>query len=151
MKKSLLILSAALFTLGLSAQKKEVRISLIETTDVHGNYFPYDFINAEAGQGSMARISSYVNRQRKEQGKDAVVLLDNGDILQGQPSAYYYNYMDTQSEHLCASILNYMHYDAATVGNHDVETGHAVYDRWVSQCKFPMLGANVIQTSTGKP
>lgn len=151
MKKSILILSAALFTLGLSAQKKDVRISLIETTDVHGNYFPYDFINAEAGQGSMARISSYVNRQRKEQGKDAVVLLDNGDILQGQPSAYYYNYMDTQSEHLCASILNYIRYDAATVGNHDVETGHAVYDRWVSQCKFPMLGANVIRTSTGQP
>ena len=152
MNKFMLMLGAAAFgCLTLSAQHKEVKISLIETTDIHGNYFPYDFKNAQPGEGSMARISSYVNRQRQERGKDAVVLLDNGDILQGQPSAYYYNYMDTQSTHLCAAVLNYMGYDLGTVGNHDVETGHAVYDRWVRQCQFPMLGANVIVTATGKP
>ena len=151
MKKTIWILGVALFSLNLQAQRKQVKISLIETTDVHGNYFPYDFKNAEPGSGSMARIASYVNRQREQRGKDAVVLLDNGDILQGQPSAYFYNYMDTKSPHLCADVLNYMGYDVATVGNHDVETGHAVYDRWVSQCHFPMLGANVIRTATNTP
>ena len=33
-------------------------------------------------------------------------------------------------------MLNYMKYDVGTMGNHDVETGHAVYDRWVKQCAF---------------
>ena len=77
--------------------------------------------------------------------------MDNGDILQGQPVAYYYNYIDTTSVHVNAAILNYMKYDVGTVGNHDIETGHAVYDRWIRQCNFPILGANVIDVNTGKP
>ena len=35
--------------------------------------------------------------------------------------------------------------------NHDVETGRAVFDRWIATCDFPVLGANIIDTSTGKP
>ena len=123
--RHLVLIGASALCLNTAAQKS-VTISLIETTDVHGNYFPYDFKNAEPGSGSMARIATYVARQRNAKGKEAVVLLDNGDILQGQPSAYYYNYIDTRSPHVTAEVLNYMNYDAATVGNHDVETGHAV-------------------------
>ena len=37
------------------------------------------------------------------------------------------------------------------MGNHDVETGHAVYDRWVKQCAFPVLGANIVDNKTGEP
>lgn len=151
MKEMLLSLCAACFTLGIAAQTKEVKFSLLETTDVHGNYLPYNFITGEEGTGSMARVYTYVKQLRQTEGKDHVVLLDNGDILQGQPIAYYYNYIDTKSPHLCSAVLNYMQYDAGTVGNHDVETGHAVYDRWVKQCKFPMLGANVIVTKDEKP
>mgnify|MGYP000730194952 CR=1 FL=1 len=65
--------------------------------------------------------------------------------------AYYYNYMDTASVHVCAAMLNYMRYDVGNMGNHDVETGHAVYDRWVGQCNFPVLGANIVDVKTGKP
>ena len=152
MKRLLLLLSTLLlFTWSALAQQREVKLTLLETTDIHGNYLPYDFINGQDGKGSMSRIVTYVKGLRQTEGADHVVLLDNGDILQGQPTAYYYNYMDTKSKHLCAEIMNYMQYDAATVGNHDVETGHAVYDRWVSQCAFPMLGANVIVRQTGKP
>lgn len=133
------------------AKIKNVRLKIIETSDVHGNYFPYDFMDRKPGVGSLARIETYVKGARKQMGADKVLLLDNGDILQGQPTAYYYNYIDTTSTHACAAVLNYMRYDAAAVGNHDVETGHAVYDRWVRECKFPMLGANTIEVKTGKP
>lgn len=133
------------------SQSRTVKLSIVETTDVHGNYLPYNFINDVPGKGSMARIYSYVKQLRQSQGYQNVVLLDNGDILQGQPSAYYYNYIDTESRHLCADVMNFMGYDAATIGNHDVETGHKVYDRWTAQCAFPMLGANVTATATGKP
>src|SRR3712207_9414359 len=37
------------------------------------------------------------------------------------------------------------------MGNHDVETGHAVFDRWVGSCRFPILGANIVDLSTDKP
>ena len=42
--------------------------------------------------------------------------MDNGDILQGQPIAYYYNFMDTVSVHVCADILNFMRYDVGNMG-----------------------------------
>ncbi len=73
-----------------------------------------------------------------------IVLLDNGDILQGDPLAYYYNFVDTTAIHIVADILNYLRYDAATAGNHDIETGHKVYDRVRSEYKFPLLAANAI-------
>ena len=130
--------------------EKEITLKFIETSDVHGCYFPYDFIGRKPLDGSLARVSSYVKEQREAFG-DNVVLLDNGDILQGQPTAYYYNFIDTVSDHVCAQMLNYLRYDVGNMGNHDVETGHAVYDRWVKQCNFPVLGANVIDTLSGEP
>ena len=132
-----------------ASQDGEVTLKLIETSDVHGCYFPYDFIRNKPMKGSLARVSSYVKEQREKY--ENVILMDNGDILQGQPVAYYYNYMDTISEHVCAAMLNYMKYDVGTMGNHDVETGHAVYDRWVRQCNFPVLGANIADNKTEKP
>ena len=44
-----------------------------------------------------------------------------------------------------------MRYDVQTMGNHDVETGHAVYDKWVKELNCPMLGANIVSTATGLP
>lgn len=133
------------------ARDREVTLRFIATTDVHGNYFPYDFIARRPGDGSLARVATYVEAQRRQLGRGRVVLLDNGDILQGQPSAYYYNFVDTASAHVCAAALNFMGYDAGTVGNHDVETGHAVYDRWVGECAYPVLGANVTDRRSGRP
>lgn len=147
----MLALVGSVWALGAhGADKKEVILNIIETSDVHGSYFPYDFITRKPQNGSLARLSSLVNG-RRSQYKDAFMLVDNGDILQGQPIAYYYNYIDTKTEHVCASMLNYLRYDLGNMGNHDVEPGHAVYDRWVCQCKFPVLGANIIDTRTNKP
>ena len=70
-----------------------------------------------------------------------VFWVDNGDILQGQPTAYYYNFIDTVSTHVVAEIQNFMGYAVGNMGNHDVETGHAVYDRWIKQCKFARIGS----------
>ncbi len=133
-----------------AAENQTVTLKFMETSDVHGCYFPYDFIQNKQMRGSLARVSSYVKEQREQYGQN-VILMDNGDILQGQPVAYYYNYMDTTSVHVCAAMLNYMRYDVGNMGNHDVETGHAVYDRWVKQCEFPVLGANIIDVKTGRP
>jgi len=48
-------------------------------------------------------------------------------------------------------MMNYMGYNVGNMGNHDVETGHNVYDRWINECNFPVLGANIIRTSDGEP
>lgn len=136
--------------LSLSATTREVKLKLIETSDIHGNFFPYNFITQQDWNGSFARVYTYVQQERQTYG-DNLLLMDNGDILQGQPSAYYYNFMDTVSTHITAAMMNYMGFVVGNMGNHDVEAGHSVYDRWIKQCKFPVLGANIIRTSDGQP
>ncbi len=144
------LILCAMCILPLSAQKDTVVVSLIETSDVHGRFFSYDFINNKNSQGTLSRVLTYVNQVRKDN-PGMVVLLDNGDILQGQPINYYYNYEDTTAENIAASVVNFLGYDAETIGNHDVEPGHKVYDKWIKEVKCPMLGANVIDTRTNKP
>lgn len=146
---SLIMILAAGFNT-INAQEHTIKLKIVQTSDIHGNFFPYDFINRKAWGGSLARVHAFAEEQRKTFGEN-LILLDNGDILQGQPSVYYYNFIDTVSSHLCADMLNFMRYDAANMGNHDIETGHAVYDRWVKECNFPVLGANIINTKTGAP
>lgn len=136
--------------LSLSATTREVKLKLIETSDIHGNFFPYNFITQQDWNGSFARVYTYVQQERQTYG-DNLLLMDNGDILQGQPSAYYYNFMDTVSTHITAAMMNYMGFVVGNMGNHDVEAGHSVYDRWIKQCNFPILGANIIRTSDGQP
>lgn len=132
------------------AKTKKISLRIIETTDVHGCFFPYNFIERKPMNGTLARVSTYVNKLRQEYG-DNLILLDNGDILQGQPTCYYYNYINTDAKNIAAEVINYMRYDAETFGNHDVETGHAVYDKWIKEVNCPMIGANIVDTKSGKP
>jgi 2',3'-cyclic-nucleotide 2'-phosphodiesterase/3'-nucleotidase len=133
-----------------AGKTRTVELKLVETTDVHGAFYPYDFLTKHEAKGSLARLASYLQEQRAQYGQN-LLLLDNGDILQGQPTAYYYNFEDTTSTHLVADMLNYLRYDAGNMGNHDVETGHAVYDRWIGQCRFPILGANILRNADDQP
>ena len=129
---------------------KTVELRIIETSDVHGSFFSYNFIDRRPESGSLSRVMTYVDTLRRQYG-DNLLLLDNGDILQGQPTCYYCNYINPEMENVAASIVNYMGYDAQTIGNHDIETGHEVYDKWIKEVKCPMLGANLIDTKTGQP
>ncbi len=133
----------------LFAQEKVVKLKIVQTSDIHGHYYPCDFVTGRDMGGGLSRISSFTSKLRQEYG-DKFLFLENGDILQGQPTSYYYNYIDTLSTHVAALMMNYMGYDAGNVGNHDIETGHAVFDRWAGECHAPILGANVINTTTGK-
>ena len=150
MKKLLSIL--LLFTLyqTIQAQDKEVKLKFIQTSDIHSNFFPFNFITQKPEAGSLARIYSLIETRREEFGNN-LILIDNGDILQGQPSTYYYNYIDTTSVHICADMLNYMGYSIGNIGNHDIEVGRSTMERWVRDCNFPILGANIIDKATGKP
>jgi len=152
MKKTLISLfsiAVGVFLLVSCASERNVEIVVMHTSDIHGAFFPYDFINDREMDRSISHAYSVIQQQRKL--NKNVVLLDNGDILQGQPAAYYYNFIDTISTHLAARIINFMKYDAATVGNHDIETGHSVYDKVFSEYDCPVIAANAVRTSDGKP
>ena len=144
------ILTMAVFCfISSCSQKGEIKISIIETTDVHGVIFPYDFIANEPISSSLASLSTMLKAMR--QNNENILLLDNGDILQGQPIVYYSNFVDTISPHICSLVMNYLQYDAATTGNHDIEAGHKVYDRLIKEYNFPVLAANAVDSKTGDP
>ena len=129
---------------------KTVTLRIVETSDVHGAFFPYNFTERRDMSGTMARVSSYIKRQRKEMG-NRLILLENGDILQGQPTCYYTNFVATDKPNIAAEVVNYLKYDAQTFGNHDVEVGHKVYDKWIKELDCPVVGANIIDLKSGKP
>lgn len=150
-KLTILFISLIMSVCSMNAKKpKTVTLKFIETTDVHGMFFPTNYTTGKAVGGSMARVSSYVKSQRTTYGNN-LILLDNGDILQGQPTNYYWNFIDTQDENIAASVVNYMGYDAQAFGNHDIETGHNCYDKWNREVKCPILAANMINAETGNP
>lgn len=127
-----------------------VHLKIVHTSDVHGSFFMRDFVNNRPVKGSLARVYAYVQSLRKIYG-DKLLLLDGGDISQGGPAVYYNNVIAPGECCLTAEIMNYMAYDVSVIGNHDIETGHEVYDRWISACRFPVLGANVLSADTHTP
>ena len=145
--KKLVILLIAMIVTTLPSQgqaTKTIRLKVIETSDVHGHFFPYDFMEKKPLKGTLVRANSYISKQRAAYG-DNLLLIDNGDILQGQPCVYWSNYVMPENENLAASVINYMRYDAETVGNHDIEPGHKVYDKWIREVRCPLLGANIVK------
>ena len=97
--KSIYIKSFFLLIITFTVNAQTVKIKIIETSDVHGAILPYDLVNDTTTTSSLAQVYSYVNMERNLSGQN-VVLLDNGDILQGDPLVYYYNYEDTSSTNI---------------------------------------------------
>lgn len=125
-----------------------LKITFIETTDIHGAIFPYDFITGKPLNTSMTQVATVVAEQRA---KGDVVLLDDGDSLQGQPTVYYYNFEKTDVPHIWPQVLNFLNYDVVTAGNHDIEAGHPVYDKLVKELNAPFICANIVKEGTDEP
>ncbi len=124
---------------------------LYATNDLHGKFFDSLYVNNEANKYSLANISAFLKEKRAEAENDNILLVDVGDALQGDNAVYYANYVDTNNgKHLFSRIAEYMQYDALVVGNHDIETGHPVYDKIKDECPVPYLAANAIDVNTGK-
>ena len=152
MKRIIPVLAGILVLLSACCGPKDgvYTFRLLTTNDVHGRYFDSLYVN-DRTNASLLNVSWYADSIRVEEGVENVILVDAGDCLQGDNAAYYYNYVDTEAEHLYARMVDHIGYDAVVVGNHDIETGHPVYDRIDSQMKTPFLAANAIRTDDGKP
>ena len=131
----------------------EYTLHVLTTNDVHGSWFDSTYVG-DGIKKSLFACNHYIDSVRNADGADNVLLVDVGDCLQGDNAAYYYNYVDTVTPHLFPRLCAYMKYDAVVVGNHDIETGHKVYDRVTSDLKaagIPFLAGNAISNDSGKP
>lgn len=128
----------------------EYTFRIMTTNDIHGRYFDSLYVSSRTSP-SLLSVSWYIDSVRTAAGAENVIAIDAGDCLQGDNAAYYYNYVDTDTKHLYARMAEYIGYDAVAVGNHDIETGHKVYDRMLKEMKVPFLAANALRTDNGKP
>ena len=127
---------------------------LYATNDIHGRYFstPYsEKGDIEAHSYSLATVSEYIKGVRAAKEAASIILLDIGDNLQGDNASFYYNFKDTTQKHLFTKIVDYMDYDAVVLGNHDIETGHPVYDKIKREISVPYLAANAVIEGTDTP
>ena len=121
------------------------------TTDIHGNYFSYDFRYGKEGDGSLQRTYAYIALQRERYGDDQILLLDGGDMIQGGPEAYYFNHIKTDIPHPVGEICRFLGYDAGAIGNHDIESGSLSLNRFQQTSGYPLLAANIIDSEGRRP
>ena len=152
MKRSALLLFAFLVFLTSCCGPKdgEYTFTVLTTNDVHGHYFD-NLYQSDGTAPSMMSVAWAVDSVRVADGADNVILIDAGDCLHGDNAAYYFNYVNKDSEHVFARMLEYLEYDAWIPGNHDIETGHPVYDPLVENLDVPVLAANAVHADTGDP
>ena len=145
-----IVAAAALLASCCGPKDGEYTFRVLTTNDIHGRYFDSLYVT-DRTSNALTNVSWYADSIRVADGADNVILIDAGDCLQGDNAAYYFNYADTVSKHLFARMMEYVGYDAVVVGNHDIETGHPVYDRIRRTMDVPFLAANAIRTDNGKP
>ena len=127
----------ALTALLASCASKEKDLIFIETTDTHGRYDEFG-------------MEAFIIKDMKSVFHENLILLDNGDNMQGTPFQYCSN-QDAEHPNLVSEVLNYFPYDVVGVGNHDIEAGRKVFERVYSELKMPVVCANVIDEATGEP
>lgn len=139
----------------------DLDLTLLSTTDVHGRILNWDYFkNApytdRAGDAvGLARVASIVDDVRQEVGDDQLLVLDNGDAIQGTPLTYYYAkvepIVETGEDHPMATVYDLIGYDAQVVGNHEFNYGLEHLRAYEDDLDMPLLGANVVDAQTGQP
>ena len=136
------------------------RLTVMGTTDTHGNVLNWDYFkdaeydDSKHNDVGLAKIATLVAGVRAERGTDRTLMLDAGDTIQGTPLSYYYARIDPitgGSKHPMAIAMNQIGYDAAALGNHEFNYGIDTLRTFESQCDFPLLSANTVDWTTGAP
>lgn len=144
--KLLSLSSVLILACSLSAMAKEVNISILATSDVHGRMVPWDYGTDKADlSGSYAQISSFITDYRSHH--DNVIVVDAGDIIQDNQIERFHNV----DNHPAIAALNAMNYDIMVLGNHEFNFGIPVVDKIISEFKGKTLAANIYYKDSGKP
>jgi len=127
------------------AQGVPLDVVIASTTDVHGRVRGWDYYadTAEPGRG-LARAATIVDSLRAAH-PGRVILVDAGDLLQGNPFTYAAARVDSLAPSPVIAAMNAMHYDAAAVGNHEFNYGLPLLRRALAAATFPFLAANARQ------
>lgn len=123
------------------AEAETVKITILGTTDLHANIYNWSYEDGKETQDfGMAKVYSVVEEARKA--NPNTLLIDNGDTIQGTIlSDDLYNF-NLELKHPVIDVMNFMGYDAMTLGNHEFNFGIDMVKKIQEEAKFPMLASN---------
>lgn len=127
----------------------KLTLTILETSDVHGSILPINYGNNDYANVGLAKISTLVTEERNT--NKHVMLIDNGDVIQGTPLTYHYAKTSTQKINPMIKVLNELRYDAAIIGNHEFNYGMELLNDAVVKSDFPWLTCNILNEKDGEP
>ena len=140
------LLCTLLLALQNPAPSDTAHIVIVATTDVHGRVFGWDYVRDAAAPGGLSRAATALETLRARY-PGQVVLVDAGDLLQGNPFATFFGHYDKRQPQPIVDAMNALQYDVITPGNHDFDFGVDFLRRAASQATYRYVSANVEDSS----
>jgi 2',3'-cyclic-nucleotide 2'-phosphodiesterase/3'-nucleotidase len=125
------------------------RFTVLFTSDIHGHILPIRYLDNKPADNGLTRLATLIKEIREQ--RDNVLYIDNGDLLQGTPFAYYHACLDRETPHPIVGMMNALGLDAFVPGNHEFNYGLSFLRRARDQSRYPWLSANVLDAETGEP
>src|SRR5918996_1015221 len=123
-----------------------IQITILGTTDLHGNILPIDYYTNKSDNRGLAKVATLIKRIRKEHPN--VLLIDSGDTIQGSPLESFHGRKNNQPTDPMMLTMDSLNYDAMAVGNHEYNFGLKVLEKARAEANFPWLSANTYNTAT---
>src|SRR5881296_1448624 len=119
-------------------------VVIVATTDVHGRVLGWDYVRDVAGSGGLSRAATVIETLRAQY-PEQVVLVDAGDLIEGNLFAGYFAERDSQRPHPVVDAFNALQYDVATPGNHEFDFGTGVLARVTGAATYHYVSANIFK------
>ena len=130
---------------------QEVDVRILATTDLHTNLVNYDYYQDKPAQNvGLAKTAVLIEDAKKENSN--VLLVDNGDTIQGTPLGTYkaiVNPIKDGEQHPMYTALQKLGFDAGTLGNHEFNYGLDYLKKVIATAGMPIVNANVVDANTG--
>ena len=130
-----------------TAAQRRAWITVLSTTDLHGNVLPFDYYTNKAEARGLAKVATLIKAARKEN-PTGTLLLDSGDTIQGTPLEYFHNKKNNAPPDPMMLTMSALKFDALAVGNHEYNFGLAVLAKARREANFPWLSANTYKQGT---
>ena len=146
------VLALSCHRMAFAKDGNQVDLRIVGTTDIHSFLTDFDYYkDAPTEKFGFTRAASLI-RQARAEVKNSV-LVDNGDLIQGNPIADYQAAVGYKEgkPNPAVDCLNAMHYEVGTLGNHEFNYGLDYLADAIKQAKFPIVNANVVKAGTEEP